>query len=170
MRNKKLLLENLKKIPIVQIACKKSGVSRATYYRWLEKDERFRNESQQALYEGTLMVNDLAESKVIESIQSGDMRASMYWLNNHHKSYSYNKIILTPNDRNLIAEKIEDDQLAQVLKLLAEKTVLGDVPSSGSRSLANTLTDVDKNIEDVKKRKESKDMIELLFGAMMNRK
>lgn len=170
MRNKKLLLENLRKIPIVQIACKKSGVSRATYYRWLEKDEGFRNESQQALYEGTLMVNDLAESKVIESIQSGDMRASMYWLNNHHKSYSYNKIILTPNDRNLIAEKIEDDQLAQVLKLLAEKTVLGEVPSSGSRSLVNTLSDVDKNKQDIESRKRARDMTDALFGTLMSRK
>jgi len=32
-KNKEQLLEILKKTPIVQIACEKAGVGRATYYR-----------------------------------------------------------------------------------------------------------------------------------------
>ena len=34
MHNKTIILEQLQKAPIVQIACEKTGISRATYYRW----------------------------------------------------------------------------------------------------------------------------------------
>jgi transcriptional regulator of acetoin/glycerol metabolism len=36
---KNALIEALKEMPIVQIACKKAGVGRATYYRWLQEDQ-----------------------------------------------------------------------------------------------------------------------------------
>ena len=39
-KNKEQLLEILKKTPIVQIACEKAGVGRATYYRWRKDDPR----------------------------------------------------------------------------------------------------------------------------------
>jgi len=39
--NKKVLLEHLKKTPILQFAVEKSGVSRATVYRWRSEDKAF---------------------------------------------------------------------------------------------------------------------------------
>ena len=36
-KEKLLLIEQLSKYPVVQVACEKTGVSRATYYRWREK-------------------------------------------------------------------------------------------------------------------------------------
>ncbi len=33
-KNKKAIIEKLKQSPIIQIACKKVGIGRATYYRW----------------------------------------------------------------------------------------------------------------------------------------
>ena len=38
---KMLILEQLKKTPIVQIACEKVGVGRSTYYRWKKEDSKF---------------------------------------------------------------------------------------------------------------------------------
>ena len=39
--NKELVVEQLKKTPIVQIACEKTGIGRATYYRWRKEDAEF---------------------------------------------------------------------------------------------------------------------------------
>ena len=37
--SKELLVEQLKKTPIVQVVCEKIGVSRASYYRWRKDDK-----------------------------------------------------------------------------------------------------------------------------------
>lgn len=65
---KKLLLEQLTKTPIVQIACEKSGVGRATYYRWRKDDPDFAREADASLKEGRLLVNDMAESQLMSAI------------------------------------------------------------------------------------------------------
>jgi hypothetical protein len=41
----------------------------------------------EALDKGVHSINDLAESKLIGKIQSSDMRAIEYWLNNNKKNY-----------------------------------------------------------------------------------
>lgn len=46
---KKILVEQLEKTPVVQIACEKSGVGRSTYYRWIKEDSEFSKESAAAL-------------------------------------------------------------------------------------------------------------------------
>jgi len=61
-REKQILLEQLKRTPIVEFACQKVGIARATYYRWRQDDERFRKDADTALQEGVLLVNDMAES------------------------------------------------------------------------------------------------------------
>ena len=47
--DKNLLLENLEKTPIVQIACDKSSIGRSTYYRWLQSDLIFAKKAKKAL-------------------------------------------------------------------------------------------------------------------------
>lgn len=51
-RNKELIIQQLTKTPIVEVACKKVGVSRASYYRWLKDDPEFKEESEKALMDG----------------------------------------------------------------------------------------------------------------------
>ena len=41
---KKLVVEQLKKNPIIQFVCERSGVSRATFYRWQKEDADFTKE------------------------------------------------------------------------------------------------------------------------------
>lgn len=48
-QEKNVLLEQLEKTPIVQIACEKSGVARSTYYRWMQSDKVFARQSREAL-------------------------------------------------------------------------------------------------------------------------
>jgi hypothetical protein len=86
-KTKTLFLEQLKKTPIVQIACEKLGIGRATLYRWKEEDADFAKQVDAAIFDGRLMVNDLAESQLIGAVKDRDMRAIMYWLKHHHTDY-----------------------------------------------------------------------------------
>lgn len=86
-RNKELIIQQLTKTPIVEVACKKVGVSRASYYRWLKDDPEFKEESEKALMDGKKLINDLAESQLISAIQEGNISAMTYWLKHHHDDY-----------------------------------------------------------------------------------
>lgn len=88
-RKKELLLKELKIKPIVQTACQKVGIGRATYYRWKEEDHIFASKAEEALEEGCLVINDLAESNLISEIEDKNMTAIIFWLKYHHKSYMH---------------------------------------------------------------------------------
>ena len=51
-KEREVLVEQLRKTPIVQYACEKSNISRATYYRWKAEDKAFCEEAERALQEG----------------------------------------------------------------------------------------------------------------------
>lgn len=87
-QNKELLLEQLRKTPIVQIACEKLGIARPTFYRWKSQDEEFAKQVEEAIAEGRLLVNDLAETNLVNAVKDRNLPAIMYWLKHHHKSYA----------------------------------------------------------------------------------
>ena len=87
VKEKQLLLEQLKKIPIIQIACEKVGMGRATFYRWKKEDADFAKKVDEAIFDGRLLVNDLAESQLISAVKDRNFAAIMYWLKHHHPSY-----------------------------------------------------------------------------------
>ncbi len=93
-QEKVILLENLKKTPIVQLACEKSSVGRTTYYRWLREDADFAAQAHEALKQGTELMNDYAESQLLTAIKERNLTAIIFWLKNKHKDYS-TKIELT---------------------------------------------------------------------------
>lgn len=113
---KETLIEQAKKTPIVQIACEKAGVSRATFYRWKNKDPFFSEKIEEALFEGRHLINDYAESQLISAIRNGNMTAIIYWLNHNHKNYR-NKLevtgkiksdgLLTPEQEERIMKALE---------------------------------------------------------------
>src|SRR3989338_7315588 len=82
--DKMKVLEQLKKMPIVKVACERTGVSRATYYRWSNEDEEFKTVADQALIEGELLINDMSEYQLIDLIHSKNGPAIKYWLEHHH--------------------------------------------------------------------------------------
>ncbi len=83
-----LFIEQLRKIPIVQIACDKAGVSRNTIYRWRKEDEKFRKAWDEAIGEGELLVNDMGESQLITLIKEKNWAAISFWLRHHHPKYA----------------------------------------------------------------------------------
>lgn len=86
-KKKRLILEEMENNPNVSVACKKVGISRNTVYRWCKEDLQFKESLDEASALGTDSINDLAESKIISAIASGNLKASQYWLDNHKKEY-----------------------------------------------------------------------------------
>lgn len=61
--------EELRTIPIVQVACEKSGVSRNSVYRWKKEDKSFSKKMDQALADGVAFVSDMSESQLLTLIK-----------------------------------------------------------------------------------------------------
>lgn len=91
---KSAVIEQLKKLPIVEIACKNSGIGRTTYYRWREQDEKFRKAAEEAVVEGEAFINDLGEAQIISMMKDKNISAIQLWLRSHHAKYS-NKVEVT---------------------------------------------------------------------------
>lgn len=127
---KTLLIEQLKKTPIVQIACEKVGIGRATYYRWKKEDEDFAKLADEAILEGNLLVNDLAESQLISAIKNNNLGAIVFWLKHHHSNYAtkveisgslkHQNEILTPEQEALVQKALELASLADPQKQESE--------------------------------------------------
>lgn len=113
--SKKILIEQIKKTPVIQVACEKVGVSRATYYRWRKSDPKFADKAEIALNEGSQMINDMAESQLISAIKEGNLTGIIFWLKNHHQIYSP-KLEVTNKNPDL---PLTDDQKELIRKSLS---------------------------------------------------
>ncbi|MFA5967139.1 MAG: hypothetical protein WC805_01295 [Patescibacteria group bacterium] len=120
--HKESLLEQLKKTPIIHVACEKSGVGRATYYRWRKEDTEFALACDESLQEGSSLINDMAESQLISAIKDKNLGAIIFWLKNHHPQYAtrvevtaklHNQDPLTPEQEELIKKALELASLHQ---------------------------------------------------------
>lgn len=115
-----LLLEQLKKTPIVQIACEKTGVGRSTYYRWREEDKEFAKNADDALQEGSLLINDMAESQLLSAVRDKNMTAIIFWLKHHHKAYSNRLEISTVRPQDEILTLEQEQLIQKALAILEE--------------------------------------------------
>ena len=114
-QQKEALCEQLKKTPIVQLACEKTGLGRATYYRWRKDDKEFSKEADEAIHEGVKLMNDMAESQLLSAIKDKNLTAIIFWLKHRHKSYTQKFEVTTRiEDRELTEE-----QQAMVTKALS---------------------------------------------------
>lgn len=122
--NKAKLIEQFKKTPIVQIACEKTGIGRASYYRWRKEDDEFALAADEALTGGKQLISDLAESQLIRAIQDGNMTAIIYWLKNQHPDYK-TKVELSGR-LETIGKKLTPEQEEAIEKALRFASLDGD--------------------------------------------
>jgi hypothetical protein len=113
--DKQKVLENLKQIPIISVACQKTGIGRATIYRWKSQDPKFAKQMEEAIAEGINLVNDIAESKLLSEINNGNLTSIFYWLNHRHSAYN-NKVEITTNVKQ--EQALSPDQQKAVKKAL----------------------------------------------------
>lgn len=113
---KETLLEQLRKSPILQIACEKLNIHRMSVYRWRKEDPEFDKAIEGALFDGQLLVNDLAESQLISAVKDRNMHAIMAWLKHHHPAYRTKVQIegtvntiqeLSPEQKELVRRALE---------------------------------------------------------------
>lgn len=114
--DKETLIKQLKKMPIIQIACKNVGISRATYYRWHKWDYKFANKADKALRSGRNFINDVAESQLINQIRNGHMTAIIFWLKNNHKIYGKKD----PNDFKVEDNPVPSPEVIEQIDRLME--------------------------------------------------
>ena len=116
-RDKAILLEQMTKTPVVQMACEKTQIGRTTYYRWRREDAAFAKAADEAIRDGCLLVNDIAESQLLAAIRDGDFAAVQYWLKHHHPSYAARMELKATieQERDLTPE--EEAVIRQSLKL-----------------------------------------------------
>ncbi len=89
--------EELTKVPIVQVACEKTGVSRNSVYRWRKDDASFCKKMDQALKDGVALVNDMSETQLLTLIKEKNYPAISFWLRHRNDNYK-NKIEITTKD------------------------------------------------------------------------
>lgn len=116
-RFEKNFLEELAKLPNISIACERLDISRQTIYRWMQIDPKFRSAVESALGVGNDSINDLAESKLIANIKSGNQRSIEYWLSNHKKNYYRPRVILEEPKKPEILSSKEKEELLKLLNL-----------------------------------------------------
>jgi hypothetical protein len=84
---KQKLLKEIEKFGNVYSSCLKVGISRSTYYRFKEKDKKFREKANEAENLGRANISDVAEYGLLQNIKKGDQRAIEYALNHNSKRY-----------------------------------------------------------------------------------
>lgn len=90
-------LDELKKVPIVQVACEKTGLSRNSVYRWRKEDKAFAKKMDDSLAEGVAFVNDMSESQLMTLIKEKSYSAISFWLRHRNNNYK-NKLEITTKD------------------------------------------------------------------------
>lgn len=122
---KQLLLEQLVKMPILEAVCKKVEVSRATVYRWRDEDPEFAKAYDKAMEAGTDVLDDVAESKLLELINRADSGAVFFYLKYRHHRYS--AVVAERKERKLkeLSESkhvITEEQQARIDQVVADMT------------------------------------------------
>lgn len=79
--------EALSETPLVAYACKKVGISRATFYRWRKDNLEFRKQVDEVLKNGRAYVSELCEASMIKEIKNGNLSAIKFWLQNNDPRY-----------------------------------------------------------------------------------
>lgn len=145
--SKKILIEQLRKTPIIQVTCEKLGVSRATFYRWRKSDPKFAEAVDLALNEGAQLINDMAESQLISAIKNGNLTGIIFWLKNHHKNYAPKLEVTTKGGDSLLTDEQKEvirQSLNMAFKLNSEEIYNGNTtPDSAviADSIEPTATD-----------------------------
>ena len=131
-KDKELLLEQLRKTPIIQLACEKTAIGRTTYYRWRQEDRKFCALADAAITDGISLINDMAESQLLGSIRNGNMTGIIFWLKHHYKDYETRIEIrqgnvqqdeeLTKKQKEIIKKAIALTAINKISKITKEKS------------------------------------------------
>jgi predicted DNA binding protein len=113
---KEKLIEQLKKVPIIQISCERTNIARSSFYRWRAEDKKFAKKVDMAILEGEALITDMSESQLISLIHDRNFQALQLWLRHHHPKYN-NKVEVIGH-LNMKEEPLTPEQEKLVKKAL----------------------------------------------------
>ncbi len=85
-KEKQAVLDVLRKMPVIEMACQKTGVGTTTYYRWRRNDKEFLKESDIAFAEGKLFIIDLARTQMVSLMKDKHWPAIKYIIEHSNES------------------------------------------------------------------------------------
>lgn len=109
-------LEELARIPIVQVACEKTSLSRNSVYRWRKEDTTFAKRMDESLAEGVALVNDMSESQLLNLIKEKNWPAISFWLKHRNDNYK-NKLEISTKEDSEELSPAQAKIVRQALKL-----------------------------------------------------
>ena len=115
--DKKLFLDNLKKIPIIQVACERSTVSRASVYRWKNEDKKFASNMEEAMAEGEALINDMGEGQLISLIREKNFPALRFWLIHRNPKFREKIEVTTKLEKQEELTSEQEDVVREALRL-----------------------------------------------------
>ena len=86
--DKSKLIRILEETPLVNYACKKVGIGRTTFYRWVHSNPDFRREVERAIESGRSQWIEVAESALMKNVKNGTMDAVKFFLVNNAEQYA----------------------------------------------------------------------------------
>jgi hypothetical protein len=123
---RKEFLDELRRMPIIHSACEKAGISRQTYYRWVEVNPDFKKEVGIAMSEGADKVDDISNSQLFKALNDGELRAIFYWNEKHSDRVHKTANRLQGKSDNLSAEEV----IKIATKNVLEELQIGNVKDS----------------------------------------
>jgi hypothetical protein len=131
VRHRVAFLEQLKKTPVVLLSAEKTGISKATVYRWRERNVEFAAEMDRALEEGKMLVNDVAESQLMAAIKERNLTAIIFWLKHHHRDYA-TKVEINATVRDEYELTPEQKAIVREALRLATSPKIGGMPAGAA--------------------------------------
>ncbi|MFA6348112.1 MAG: helix-turn-helix domain-containing protein [Candidatus Paceibacterota bacterium] len=113
-----LFLLELEKVPIVQVACEKTNLSRNTVYRWRKEDLSFAKKMDESLSKGVALVNDMSETQLLTLIKEKNWPAISFWLKHRNDNYK-NKLEITTKEDDERLTPSQAKVVKQALRLAA---------------------------------------------------
>ena len=84
---KELFLEQVRRVPIILLACDKLKIGRTTVYSWKAKDKDFKKKLEDALSEGEENINEMSEVQLVSMIKEKNWQAVSFWLRHRHPKF-----------------------------------------------------------------------------------
>jgi len=85
---KSAFIKTLEETPLASYACKKVGIGRTTFYRWMRTNYGFKRDVERALKRGRSQWNEIAESALMKNVKNGKMDAIKFYLTHNEKRYA----------------------------------------------------------------------------------
>lgn len=115
-KKKKAVIEALtKSLGIISAACRATGITRRTYYNWLEADEAFRAEVEEVME----LQKDFAESLMLKKMKEEDTTMLIFYAKTKMKDRGYAEgyEITGKGGKDLITQKSDEELDARIAEL-----------------------------------------------------